>query len=223
MTALTGSVESLRLVDHPFYQAWQDGTLHGEDLARYAEQYRHFERVLPEVLDEVSAVLPEGEARQLVEQNLHDERHRPCPHVDLFEGFAAAVGSRPDGAPGAAPGTAPGAAPDPATASLTSLYREAASASPVAALAVIGAYEIQASEIAATKSASLRDSYGLDPTATAFWDTHASLEQEHADWTVEALDLLGAGPSLVRYWASRSAGAWWAFLDERQSERVSAC
>jgi pyrroloquinoline quinone (PQQ) biosynthesis protein C len=175
------------------------------ELGGYAEQYRHFEQCLPRVLAAVADTIDGGAARLLVEDTLRDEQSQPRPHVELFEAFASAVGAST-----AVPAT-------DATRRLVALYDDALSCGPVAALSVIGAYELQAAQVAATKAASLRDRYGLGAEATEFWDVHADLEQAHAAWTVEALDLLGAAPSTVGEFAAASADAWWTFLDERDA------
>jgi pyrroloquinoline-quinone synthase len=196
-----------RLLDHPYYQSWQEGLLSMGDLAEYAEQYRYFERCLPGVLETVSESLAQGTAKRLVDQNLRDESGVPRPHVDLFEGFAAAVGARRD------------VAPTPATRALVALYEEAASSGAAAALAVIGTYEIQASEVARTKAASLRAHYAMSGSGTEFWDVHAELETAHSQWTVEALAELGEPDETVLQFARASSDAWWAFLGEREEAR----
>jgi pyrroloquinoline quinone (PQQ) biosynthesis protein C len=191
------------LLDHPYYQRWQDGLLSAADLAHYAEQYRHVERCLPGVLSAIAEQLDEGAARDLVEENLSDELSRPRPHAELFEAFADAVGADKEVEPTAA------------TRHLISRYEQAASADPVAAMAVIGAYEVQAAQVAATKGDALRRHHQLGAEGTEFWDVHAELEQAHATWTVEALCLLGASLATVLEFATTSAEAWWAFLDEQ--------
>jgi pyrroloquinoline-quinone synthase len=201
------AVADQRLLDHPYYQSWQEGLLTRGDLAEYAEQYRHFERCLPGVLEAVSAGLPQGTARRLVEENLRDESGVPMPHVDLFEGFASAVGASLE------------VAPTRATGALVHLYEEALTSGVAAALAVIGTYELQASEVARTKAASLRAHYAMNEAGTEFWDVHAELETAHAQWTVEALADLGEPDETVRQFAKASSDAWWAFLDEREEAR----
>ena len=202
-TAISDSLDGLRLLDHPFYRNWQEGLLSQEDLARYAEQYRFFEQVLPSILTRIAGDLPEGGARELVERNLEDETSRPEPHVKLFEGFAGATGARPR------------SELSEATWALIDLYRHAAEEGPVPALAVVGAYEVQAGEIAASKAASLSDLYGMSADGTRFWDVHSAMEADHAAWTTQALADLDAGSGEVADWASRSASAWWSFLDDR--------
>jgi pyrroloquinoline-quinone synthase len=201
------AVADQRLLDHPYYQSWQEGLLSMADLAKYAEQYRHFERCLPGVLESVSAGLPQGRAKRLVEDNLRDESRVPRAHVDLFEGFASAVDARPD------------AAPTPATQALVDLYEDAAKSGAAAALAVIGTYELQASEVARTKAVSLKTRYAMNQAGTEFWDVHAELESAHAQWTVEALADLGETDETVRQFAKASSDAWWVFLDEREEAR----
>jgi pyrroloquinoline quinone (PQQ) biosynthesis protein C len=89
----------------------------------------------------------------------------------------------------------------------------------VAALSVIGAYEVQAAAVAATKAASLRSYYRLDEADTEFWDVHARLEDSHANWTAEAITELSPARDDVSPCAAASAEAWWAFLDEREALR----
>ena len=206
--AFDRAIAGRHLLDHPYYRRWQEGLLTMEDLGAYAGQYRHVERALPSVLAAIAERLGEGPARQLVEENLRDERSVPRPHVELFEGFASAVGA------------ADGAEPTGATQALVGLYERAVSAGPVQALAVVGAYELQAATVAATKAESLRSHYGLGAEGTEFWDVHAELEQAHEAWTVEALRALGASSTVVHELATLSAEAWWSFLDERN---IAAC
>jgi pyrroloquinoline-quinone synthase len=196
-----------RLLDHPFYRAWLAGELTRTDLADYAAQYRQIEQILPATLEATAAKLPAGHARRLVEANLADERSRPRPHLELLDDFAAAVGADTT------------STPSPGTAHLVATYRTAPHAVPVAALAVIGAYEVQAAEIAATKASSLRSQYHLDSAGTRFWDVHAQLEDSHANWTVEALQELNPPHEEVNRHATASAAAWWTFLDDREAAR----
>jgi pyrroloquinoline-quinone synthase len=204
-SVLDRAANQRRLLDHPFYRAWLAGELTRSDLADYAAQYRHVEQVLLAALEATAAKLPAGHARRLVEGNLADELSRPRPHLELLDDFAAAVGADTSNLP------------SPATNHLVATYQNGAHAGPVAALAVIGAYEVQAAEVAATKAASLRSQYHLDSAGTRFWDVHAHLEDSHANWTAEAIEELGPGLQDVSRYAAASAAAWWAFLEERDA------
>jgi pyrroloquinoline-quinone synthase len=210
---LAEAIVGRHLLAHPFYRRWEAGTLAEGELAAYAEQYRHIERELPVTLSAIASALPEGRARSLVEANLSDELGSPEPHVQLFESFAKAAGATPD-----APAT-------PSTAALLALVRTAAATDPAAALAMVAAYEIQAADIAASKSDGLRRHYGMDEQGTRFWDVHRTQEVDHAGWSMEALADLGADPDLVQAGAIVSADSWWLFLSEREelAPAVASC
>ena len=78
-----------QLLDHPFYRRWEAGELTRDELTRYAEQYRHFEAMLPQFLVRLRDELEPSEARDLVEANLRDEVSPPS-HLELFQLFADA-------------------------------------------------------------------------------------------------------------------------------------
>ncbi len=203
--ALADALAGRQLLTHPFYRRWEAGTLAEGELGAYAEQYRLIERALPTTLRDIATGLSEGPARTLVESNLADELGVPAPHVMLFESFAEAAGAASD------------ADPMPATAALLAAVRQASSSDPVAALAMVAAYEVQAADIAVSKADGLRRHYGIDAEGTRFWDVHTTQEAAHADWSIEALADLGADPAAVRAAAHVAADAWWDFLSEREA------
>lgn len=189
---LEAALAGRRLLDHAFYQRWSAGTLGIDELAAYAGQYRHYEAALPELLSSIGP---------LVAETLADEvgRDGARSHLSLFDDFASAVGSEVTAA-------------TPATTELVSV-------SSAAGLAGIAAYEIQAPSIATTKADGLRKWYGVDDDGVKFWDVHAQLDRDHADWIVDALAATDVEPGEVFGAARRSADAWWGFLDEREANR----
>jgi pyrroloquinoline-quinone synthase len=203
---LTAALAGRRLLDHPFYRRWDLGELGPGELGAYAAQYRHLEAALPGLLRTVAGDIDGGPARDAVLRNLGDEVGGPVTHLELFEDFAGAVGARR-------------AEPSPATRSLLEVQRRHADTGPVPGLAALAAYELQSSEVAATKAAGLRRHHGLEGTATAFWDVHAGVDVEHADWTLDALASLATDTGEVAAAAGETAAAWWAFLDEREGRR----
>ncbi len=146
-----------------------------------------------------------------MQRNLDDEVGGPATHVELFDRFAAAVG-----APGPGDSTI-----GPATRALLDVHADLVASSPAEGLTAVLAYEVQAPEISATKAAGLRAHYGLDGEAVAFWDTHAAMEDDHAQWTLDAVVQAGGDPALVATAARRAADAWWSFLDEREAAASS--
>jgi len=203
---MADALRDRRLLDHPFYRRWEAGTLGRAELAAYAGQYRHFEEALPAVLEAVVEALPPGRARQVVQANLADERGVPAPHLELFDAFVDAVGGSTHGAP------------TPRTADLVGLYRELARSAPAAALAALAAYEVQAPHVAASKAQGLRARYGIGADGTRFWEVHTDMDEQHGQWTLDAVASMSDDTSEVSGAARAAADAWWAFLDEREAE-----
>ncbi len=200
---LSGVLAGRRLLDHPFYRRWERGELEAAELAAYAAQYRHLEAALPELLGGVAAGMDAGPGRDAVLQTLADEVGPPS-HLELFDGFAAAVGAAP-------------APPAPATAALLALQRRQVAEGAATGLAALLAYELQVPEVAASKAEGLRAHHGLGAEDTRFWDLHAGLDVEHAVWSLDALASLDADPARVVDSARQAAAGWWAFLDEREA------
>jgi pyrroloquinoline-quinone synthase len=196
------AISDRQLLDHPFYRRWEAGELRRVELTHYAEQYRHFETMLPLFLRRLSAKLSPGPARDLVDANLDDEVAAPS-HLELFEEFATFYGARP-------------VEMTPATRGLVDAYTEVLHRGPVAALAGLLAYESQGAGIADTKAAGLHDHYGASRQALVFWHEHGSIEEDHAQWTFDALESLEPDVSEVQEAARVVAQAWWSFLDERE-------
>jgi pyrroloquinoline-quinone synthase len=209
-TAVLDAVAPRVLLRHPFYQRWEAGDLGSFELAHYAEQYRHIEAALPQILEVIVDGLADGRPKELVEENLNDEQSVPVAHLTMFEAFATRVGARP------------AAEAAPATARLVGLQRQSARHSPVTGIANLAAYECQAADIAVSKAAGLRDHYGIDAPGTWFWDSHGALEARHAAWSLEALSLLEVPIADVVETVSIAAQAWWEFLDERESAAAVA-
>ena len=191
-----------RLLDHPFYIRWQTGQLRDGELRSYAEQYRFFERRLPLFLTELSERLDAGPSRDFVIANLADEVGPPS-HVDLFDHFANAVGAND-------------VEVSPAMALLLDAYATALDEGAEVALAGLVAYETQGAAIADTKRDGLIDHYGVSGDGLDFWATHGSVEDDHAKWTIDALEGLDPSPDVVRRGVSLVANAWWDFLSERE-------
>jgi pyrroloquinoline-quinone synthase len=203
---LRGVLAGRRLLEHPFYRRWERGGLSAAELAAYAAQYRHLEAEQPALLGGVAAALDPGPGRDAVLRTLADEVGPPA-HLELFDGFARAVG-------------APAEAPSAATAALLEVQRRQVAAGPATGLGALLAYELQLPEVAASKAAGLREHHGVDTGGTRFWELHAELDVEHSGWSLDALCGLGGDPAAALDAARTTADAWWAFLDEREAARL---
>jgi pyrroloquinoline-quinone synthase len=206
---LTAALADRRLLDHPFYRRWEAGTLQAGELGAYAAQYRYFEAALPGILRALLAHLGPGRAADLVQRNLSDEETNPEAHVAVFAGFADVVGA----------GDAP---PRAATDRLLDTYRQLIESSAGEGLAALVAYEMQAPAIAASKASGLRRHYEIDAAGTRFWDIHATMDDDHARWGIEALVAMDTPSSKLIGAARSAADAWWAFLDDREAAAAIA-
>src|SRR5579863_334590 len=189
--ALESSISERKLLSHPFYRRWESGGLSKEELRLYAEQYRYFEEMLPRFLEQLASELPEGLARDSVLKNLADEVAVPS-HLELFDRFAQFY-------------RASDAVISPAMQRLVDAYQEVLSQGPSAALAGLWAYESQGAEIADSKAEGLATHYGASRESLDFWSAHGTIEEDHAKWTLEALELLEPDEELAQE-ASRLVG-----------------
>lgn len=199
---LDAALVTRQLLDHPFYRRWEAGELNDGELTSYAEQYRYFETMLPTFLLSLSEQLPEGPARDSVLDNYRDEVSPPS-HLELFEAFANFY-------------DASDAPISPAMTSLVASYDEVLRRSPASALAGLLAYEYQGAAIAYSKANGLIKHFHASSDAVTFWTVHGSVEENHAEWTLDALASLEPDEADVKAAARLVGEAWWSFLDERE-------
>jgi pyrroloquinoline-quinone synthase len=205
---LDGALAGRHLLSHPFYLRWEAGELDTAELRAYAGQYRHFEATLPQVLCRILDQLETPRARDLLQRQLMDETGGAVSHLELFDGFASALGVR---------ATVP---PSQAMADLLGVYESQVGVGGAAGLAAVAAYEIQAPGVAKAKLEGLRAHYGLDADDATFWRIHGQLDENHARWITEALAEVTEDLDQVSASARSAAEAWWSFLDEREQQGV---
>lgn len=198
---------SRRLLEHPFYQRWVAGDLTLDELRAYACQYYKFEAAFPGYLAKVLAKLERPADRRVLLQNLVDEEGGSETHLEIFVRFARALGLTLEEIERA-----------PVTESTRSLLETFAQATTdgtaAEGLVTLYAYESQAAEVAATKTASLTEHYGMKPgDGTDFWTVHAEADELHGAWERELLERLVEGPGQVIPAARRASDALWGFLD----------
>ena len=158
---------------HPFYQAWNAGTLSREALQDYAAQYYHHVSAFPTYLSAVHSVTPDAAARRVLLQNLCDEEAGQPNHPELWLQFAEGVG-----VPRAA---AEATAPQPETSALIETFRALCrNARYTDGIAALYAYESQIPEVSTTKIAGLQSRYGVtDPATLKYFAVHAEADITH--------------------------------------------
>jgi pyrroloquinoline-quinone synthase len=167
-------VRQHRMLDHPFYQAWNMGTLSRQALREYAKQYYHFVQAFPTLVSATHANTPHLPVRQELLENLIEEERGEGNHPGLWMTFTESLGVPK------AEASSSEQLPETrdAIAALRSLTRDGSYLEGVSALY---AYESQIPEVAATKIDGLRKFYDItDERSISFFTVHREADVAHS-------------------------------------------
>ena len=174
ITAVHQEVSRRKMLDHPFYQRWNDGKLTLQELRSYAIEYYHFTLAFPTFVSGIHANMDNLETRQSLLENLVEEERGEENHPELWLRFCDALGLSRDEVRASSPG---GETRDLITAmrSLTN------SSSTHCGLASLYAYEVQIPEVSLTKIEGLRRYFGMtDSRSIQFFTAHAEADVVHS-------------------------------------------
>lgn len=187
--AIDAAVEQRSMLTHPFYQAWEEGTLTKDALRAYAKQYFHHVEAFPRAVSSVHANCPAAAGRRLLAENLAEEEglgQGKDDHASLWLQFAVSLG--------ADEGEVRAVSVNAETRTLIETFRSLSRRSYASGLAALYAYESQLPGIAKTKIKGLVERYDLDePRALKFFQVHEVADVEHAEVCRELLDALPEG------------------------------
>jgi pyrroloquinoline-quinone synthase len=212
------------LLCHPFYQAWSAGELTRDDLKEYAESYYPHVEAFPTYLHDLAIRLDDGELRRAILANLSDEKGMEDPfgtatpaHSELWLDFAAAMGAARE---------LKGHTPSPEVQELISFfYRVARTGTPEEALAAFYAYESQVPRVASEKARGLREKYGADERACAYFTLHATADIYHSKvWRHHLGERLKSQPEAAETAldaAESAAKMLWHALDGIEARRIA--
>jgi pyrroloquinoline-quinone synthase len=185
---LDSIIDARCLLKHPFYQAWNMGTLTQENIGLYAVQYGEF-------IDTIAAGWEAAGDAQTAEE----ERE----HARLWTDFAAGLGV------GA---TRPADKQLPEIEELVSLSG-ALFSKKATALGALYAFEQQQPGTAESKLAGLRKHYNVPAKAQVYFDIHKD-DFEEPRWLAEQIDTLSPEEfEDSRQACSRMSAALWRGLD----------
>lgn len=170
---LEAQIADRHVLHHPFYQAWNQGTLSLEALQDYAAQYYHHVAAFPAYLSAVHANTPDMTARRVVLQNLMDEEAGSPNHPELWLQFAEGLGVARE--------TVLNTPMEPETAALVGTFRDLCRNGEFTdGIAALYAYESQIPEVAQTKMDGLRKHYGIaDDRTLGYFDVHVAADAVH--------------------------------------------
>jgi pyrroloquinoline-quinone synthase len=185
------------VLEHSFYRRWSAGQLTMDELATYAGQYRHAVVAVARASEDAARAATGADARELA---AHAEEE--AGHVELWDGFARAVGGDVDAPPTVETRVCAHAWARPdrdLSGTLVALY----------------AIESAQPAIAQAKRSGLRAHYGIAAAATAYFDVHVERDREHAASGRRLLErrLDGADPAALAAEAEAVLRANWRLLD----------
>ena len=218
--AIDAAVAERSMLSHPFYQAWEEGTLTREALREYAKQYFHHVEAFPRAVSAVHANCPDARGRRLLAENLAEEEglaEGKDDHATLWLGFAAGMGADES--------EARAATLHPETQALIDVFRTLSRRSYASGLAALYAYESQLPAIAKTKIKGLVERYDANEARTLkFFEVHELADVEHSAVCRELLDALPEADRAEAHAAACDlAEALRGFLTGMQRETGMAC
>lgn len=206
---LKQEIDKKHLLKHPFYQAWEAGTLPLAVLQKYTEQYYHLEKNFPIFLSMMHAGCDAWEIRQAITDNLYDEEHGPNNHRELWLRFGEGIGAKRS--------AIEQSTPLPETQQAIAAFKQCATASTLQAAGALAAYEGQIPAVAEKKLAGLKKNYKVTNERTVeFFKLHGVLDIEHANvwWNVIEKHAVTPQKQLETFKAvQQGRDALWGFLD----------
>ena len=170
---LDEAIAEYSLLKHPFYQAWNNGTLTNETLRVYATQYYQFERRFPTFISAVHANTENAGHRQQLLENLLEEERGEVNHPELWLRFADGLGQSRE--------ELLASTSFPETEQLlATLGKQTRYTDTLEGVAALYGYESQIPEISRTKIEGLTTHYGLsDNRSLSFFHVHEKADEVH--------------------------------------------
>lgn len=201
------------LLEHPFYQKWNEGKLSIEELRDYAKQYYHFVKHFPRFVSAVHSNCDDIEIRKTLVENLADEEGYKTGienHPSLWINFAEGLGLSADEVRNAEPIAE-------VNDLVKGMYDLTKSEEYIKGLSALYAYEMQVPEISKTKIAGLKNFYGVDSNkAIEFFTVHEEADIYHSkdelDILLKKTDSKEKQAEVINA-AETSSKLMWKFLD----------
>ncbi len=167
------NIAAKHVLQHPFYQAWNAGTLTMDALQDYASQYYQHVAAFPAYLSAVHSNTSDLSARRTILQNLMDEEAGSPNHPELWLQFAEGLGLSRD--------EVEKAAIQSETQTLVDTFQNICRNQPFTdGVAALYAYESQIPEVSASKIDGLKKHYSIkNPDTLAYFQVHIAADEVH--------------------------------------------
>jgi pyrroloquinoline-quinone synthase len=214
---LESEVSQYNLLQHPFYEAWNEGKLNSEIIKDYAKQYYHHVKAFPRYLSATHSICENLEDRKILLENLNDEENNGVDHPTLWKRFATGMGNSEeevDNAPLEAP-----------IQKVIETFFKYSRASYAEGLAALYTYEHQIPEIAKTKIEGLKKFYASgNKQVLEFFQVHERADVWHREQCQILLNRMSKeDQTKAKHAAVEVAKALWGFLTGVAEKHSVAC
>jgi pyrroloquinoline-quinone synthase len=181
-------IKERHLLNHPFYQAWNEGKLSREALKEYSKEYYRQVHAFPTYVSATHSSCDDIPIRQMLLENLVEEEQGADNHPELWLRFAESLGASKEEVHGhkALPKT---------QQSVRILKQLAQSENTEIGMAALYAYESQIPEVSTTKIDGLKKFYDIDDERSlSFFSVHQEADVIHSAMTRDAMVKLCDSP-----------------------------
>lgn len=206
ITRLNKALEEWFLLNHPFYQKWNEGMLSKDDLKIYAKEYYHHVAAFPRYISQIHTLCDDIGARQILLDNLIDEEKGENNHPELWLRFSEGVGNE----------RVANSKPQlDATKNLVDGFFELTKESYATGLGALYAYERQTPFVSCSKIEGLKKHYAVrDGRTLEFFEVHQKTDEWHTEELVKLIGKLSDDEQeKVFDGAVKGAKLLWGFLD----------
>mgnify|MGYP001383247939 FL=1 len=168
-------IQDMHLLNHSFYQSWNEGSLSLETIREYSSQYFKHVSAFPRYLSAIHSNCDHIGTRKILLENLNDEEMGPEDHPELWMRFAEGMGNTRD--------EVKNAALMEETEELVNTFNQLSrSEDYLKGLAALYCYESMQPEISKTKKEGLQNIYGIkDEETLKFFTVHMQADEWHRE------------------------------------------
>jgi pyrroloquinoline-quinone synthase len=182
---ITSTIAEKNILDHPFYQKWNEGRLTMDELKNYAVQYYRFVEHFPMFVSSVHSNCNDSQVRRMILENLADEegyKTKVSGHPALWLNFCQSLGLSSDSVINNKKVT-----PE-IQKMVEGFYSLCRSQDYRLGLAALLAYEFQIPEVSRIKIEGLKKFYGISsPEAIEFFAVHQQADVYHSRDEMDAI------------------------------------
>ena len=168
-------IQDMHLLNHSFYQSWNEGSLSLETIREYSSQYFKHVSAFPRYLSAIHSNCDHIGTRKILLENLNDEEMGPEDHPELWMRFAEGMGNTRD--------EVKNAVLMEETEELVNTFNQLSrSEDYLKGLAALYCYESMQPEITKTKKEGLQNIYGIkDEETLKFFTVHMQADEWHRE------------------------------------------